>query len=166
MRRAHQLWSALVLAALLAGCGANTYGVREASYVAPAAPGPDETLVYVFREDSSFGAARKFAIIDNDTVMAVLTPGTFSYFKVASGEHEIVALMAPSPIMHYRVTPAPGKTVYLLCRVGYASGMFIEPVDVQRARELMSQYQYTEIEAKGKKTKMNYRDYYDRLFSK
>jgi hypothetical protein len=166
MARARSLWALLVLATLLAGCGANPYGVRETNYVAPASPGPDETLVYVFREDSSFAAARKFAIIDNDTVMAVLTPGTFSHFRVPSSEHEIVAYMAPSPIMHYRVTPTPGKTVYLLCRVGYASGMFIEPIDAQRARELMSQYRYTEIEQKGEKAKMNYKEYYDRLYSK
>ncbi len=118
----------------------------------------------MFREDSSFGGARKFAIIDNDTVMAVLTPGTFSHFKVSNGEHEIVAYMAPSPIMHYRVTPAPGKTVFLLCRVGYTSGMFIEPLDAQRAHELMSSFKYTEIEVKGEKAKMDYRQYYDKLY--
>ncbi len=166
MLRSRQLWVLLALYAVLTGCGANQYGVRDASYAPPAAPGPDETLVYVFREDSSFGAARKFAIIDNDTVMAVLTPGTFSYFRVPSGEHEIVAYMAPSPIMHYRVSPAPGKTVYLLCRVGYASGMFMESIDAQRARELMSQFRYTEIDTQGEKAKMNYRDYYDRLYGK
>jgi hypothetical protein len=154
----------LFLTMLLAGCGANTYGVKEAGYVAPGAPGPDETLIYVFREDSSFGGARKFVIIDNDTVMAVLTPGTFSHFKAPSGEHEIVAYMAPSPIMHYRVTPAPGKTVFLLCRMGYASGMFIEPLNAQRAHELMSSYKYTEIEVKGEKAKMDYKQYYDNLY--
>jgi len=166
MLRALPQWALLALAAILAGCGANPYGVRETPYTAPAAHGPDQTLVYVFREDSSFGAARKFAIIDNDTVMAVLTPGTFSYFLVPSGEHEIVAYMAPSPIMHYRVTPAPGKTIYLLCRVGYASGMFIESIDAQRARELMSRFKYTEIESKGLKAKMNYKEHYDRLYGK
>lgn len=158
------LWPWLLLTVLLAGCGANTYGVREAAYAPPAPPEPNETLIYVFRENSSFGGARKFAIIDNDTVMAVLTPGTFSHFKVPSGEHEIVAYMSPRPVMHYRVTPSPGKTVFLLCRMGYASGTFIEPVDAQRAREFMSQYRYTEIELKGEKAKMNYREYYDKLY--
>jgi hypothetical protein len=157
-------WPWLLLTVLLAGCGANPYGVRDAAYAPPAPPGPNETLIYVFREDSSFGGARKFAVIDNDTVMAVLTPGTFSHFTVPSGEHEIVAYMSPSPIMHYRVTPAPGKTVYLLCRMGYASGMFIEPIDAERARELMSQYRYTEIEVRGEKAKMDYREYYDKLY--
>jgi len=158
------LLALLGLTGSLVGCGANTYGVREAGYVVPAPPGPGETLVYVFREDSSFGAARKFAIIDNDTVTAVLTPGTFSYFKVPSGEHEIVAYMAPTPLMHYRVTPAPGETIYLFCKMGYASGTFIEKIDVNRAGDLISKYRYTEIDVKGEKAKMNYKDYYDRLY--
>lgn len=54
---------------LLAGCGGDTYLVREAPYIAPSPPAPDETLICVFRENSSFGAARKFAIINNDTVI-------------------------------------------------------------------------------------------------
>lgn len=164
MGRALRLWALLYLTILLTGCGANTYGVKEVGYTAPAEPGPGETLIYVFREDSSFGAARKFTIIDNDTVMAVLAPGTFSHFKVPSGEHEIVVYMVPSPIMHYRVTPAPGKTVFLLCRMGYTTGMFIEPIDAQRARELMSQQKYMEIEIKGEKAKMDYKQYYDKLY--
>lgn len=154
----------LLFVALLPACGGGTYGVRETNYVPPAPPGQDETLIYVFRENTGYGAARKFAIIDNDTVMAVLTAGTFSYFKVPSGQHEIVAYAAPSPLMHYRVTPAPGKTVYLYCRVGYASGMFMETIDAERARSLMQEFKYTEIEVKGEKAKMDYRQYYDNLY--
>jgi hypothetical protein len=155
---------ALVVLAFLPGCGGDTYRVRETNYVAPPTPGTDETLIYVFREDTSYGAARKFAIIDNDTVMAVLTAGTFSYFKVPSGQHEIVAYASPSPLMHYRVTPAPGKTVYLYCRMGYTSGMYMEPIDAERARALMSEFKYTEIEIKGEKAKMDYKAYYDNLY--
>lgn len=166
MLRSRHRWLLLVLTvgALLGGCGGNTYMMKEVPYVAPSPPGPNETLIYVFREDSSFGGARKFAIIDNDTVVAVLTPGSFNAFKVPSGEHEIVAYVAPSPIMHHRVTPAPGRTIYLLCKMGYASGMFIEPLDTDRARQLIAQFKYTEIETKGEKAKMDYKAYYDRLY--
>jgi len=153
----------LLFGALLAGCGANSYMVKEVPYAAPSPPGPNQTLVYVFREDSFQGGGRKFAIVDNDTVMAVLTPGTFSYFVVPSGEHEIVALMTPTPIMHYRVTAAPGKTVYLFCKMGYASGTFIEPIDESQAKSLLGQYRYTEIGVKGEKVK-DFRAYYDKLY--
>lgn len=154
----------LAVGLLLAGCGANTYQMKELAYVAPETPGPNETLIYVFRENSGFGGARKFAIIDNDTIVAVLTPGTFSHFTVPSGEHEIVAYLAPSPMMHYRVMPAAGKTVYLFCKMGYTSGMYIEVIDETKAKALLAQYQYTEIGVKGEKAKMNYKDYYDNLF--
>ena len=72
--------------------------------------------------------------------------------------------MAPSPIMHYRVTPAPGKTVYLYCKIGYASGMFMEALDENSAKQLMSKFKYTEIGVKGEKAKMNYKEYYDKLY--
>jgi hypothetical protein len=75
-----------------------------------------------------------------------------------------VAYASPSPLMHYRVTPAPGKTVYLYCRMGYTSGMYMEPIDAERARALMSEFKYTEIEIKGEKAKMDYKAYYDNLY--
>jgi hypothetical protein len=154
----------LALGALLGGCAVNLYMMKEAPYAVPRPPGPNETLIYVFREDSGFGAARKLAIIDNDTVVAVLTPGTFSYFAVPSGEHEIVGYISPSPVMHYRVRPARGQTVYLFCRIGYASGMFMEVMDEARAKPLTAQYKYTEIEVKGAKAKMDYKAYYEKLY--
>jgi hypothetical protein len=149
---------------LLSGCGGNTFLMKESTYVEPSAPNPDEMLIYVFREDSSFGAARKFAIIADDTITAVLTPGTFSYFKAPAGEYEIVAYISPSPIMHYRALAAPGKTIYLYCKMGYASGTYIEVIDEKRAKQLMGQFKFTEIELKGQKAKMNYKTYYNNLY--
>lgn len=142
----------------------NKYGVKVVPYVEPQPPGPDETLIYVVREKSNFGAAQKLAIIDNDTVVGVLTPGTFTYFKVPTGQHEIVGYFSPSPMVHYRVVPSPGKTVYLQVKVGYTTGLFMTPIEEQEARALMAAYKFTDIEIKGQKAKMNYKDYYDRLF--
>ena len=138
--------------------------MREAPFAAPTPPGPGQTLIYVLREDSAFGAARKLAIIDNDTVMAVLTPGSFSYFTVPTGEHEIVGYLSPSPVMHYRVMLAHGSTVYLLCRMGYASGMFMEVMDEATAQPLLARFTYTEIGIKNAKAKMDYKAYYDNLY--
>jgi len=152
------------LLTLLGGCAGNTFLMKEVPYVAPKAPAPDETLIYVFREDSALGAARQLEIIDNDTVVAVLTTATFSHFTVPSGEHEIVGYISPSPVVHYRVTPAPGKTVYLFCRMGYTSGVFMEALDEARAKPFLSQFKYTEIAAKGAKAKMDYKAYYDKLY--
>jgi cellobiose-specific phosphotransferase system component IIB len=66
--------------------------------------------------------------------------------------------------MHYRVTHAPGKTVYLLCRIGYTSGLFMEAIDEAQARPLLSKFKYTQIEVKGAKAKMDYKAYYDKLY--
>lgn len=164
MRRYLAIWVLWLVLGVLAGCGANTYQVKIAPFTPPSPPAAGETLIYVLRENTAYGSANKFAIVDNDTVMAVLLPGTFSCFKVPSGEHEIVAYVKPSPLMHYRVIPAPGKTVYLLCRIGYTTGMFIEALDEARAQALLAEYRYTEIEVKGKKLAMNYKDYYDKLY--
>jgi hypothetical protein len=164
-RKSLGVWIAgAALAALLAACGGDTFLVKEVPYAAPKPPGDGETQIYVFREVSDFASGRKLAIIDNDTVVAVLTPGTFSHFTVPSGEHEIVGYFSPSPVMHYRVMPAPGKIVYLFCRVGYTTGMFMEVMDEAKARSLMLQFKYTEIEVKGAKANMDYKAYYDRLY--
>jgi hypothetical protein len=148
---------------VFSGCSANTYGVRKVEFSDPQAPGQDETSIFVFRENSAFGAARKFAIVCNDTVMGVLNAGTFCHFNVKSAENEIVAYMT-GPIMHYRVQDHPGQTLYLYCKMGYASGMFIKEISEGKAKKFMNEFKYTEIDVKGKKTKINYKDYYDKLF--
>lgn len=153
---------ALALVAAPAVPAANKYEVREVPYTEPAAPGPDETLIYVFRE--SDGALQKFAIIDNDTVVGVLTSGTFTYFVVPSGQHEIVAYVSPTPLMHYRVVPAPGKTVYLTCTLGYLKGVFMKTIDEATAKQRIAASKFTEIAKKGEKAKMDYRAYYDNLY--
>ena len=142
----------------------DKYKVKEVPHVEPQAPGPDETLIYVFREKTGFAGMRKFAIIDNDTVLGVLTPGTFTWFKVPSSQHEIVGYVSPSPMVHYRVLPSPGKTVYLLIKVGYTTGLFMTPIEEAEAKVLIAQFKQTDIEIKGQKAKMNYKDYYDKLF--
>jgi hypothetical protein len=83
---------------------------------------------------------------------------------VPAGEYEIVAYISPSPIMHYRALAAPGKTIYLYCKMGYASGTYIEVIDEKRAKQLMGQFKFTEIELKGQKAKMNYKTYYNNLY--
>ncbi len=149
---------------LISGCATYNDNVKQIPFMEPTSPNSDETSIYVFRENSFFAGARKFGIIGNDTVMCVLTPGTFCNFKVKSGENEIVAYMSPSPLMHYRFQSRPGKTAYLFCKVGYTTGMFIEEIDEHKARELIKQFTYTEIEVKNQKTKMNYKTYYDNLY--
>lgn len=154
----------LVLGSLIGGCSANPFRVKVLPYSESTSPDKDETLIYVFRENSGFGGARKFAIICNDTIMDVLFPGTFSHFIVKSGENEIVAYMSPSPIMHYRVQSRPGQTVYLFCKMGYTTGIFIEEIDEQKANELMKKFKYTDIEIKNQKHRMNYKTFYDNLY--
>jgi hypothetical protein len=147
----------------IGGCSGNTYNMRIVTYYPPTPPAADESLIYVFREDSSFGGMRRFAIIANDTAVASLTPGTFSQFKVKSGENEIVAYMT-GPLMHYRVTPKPGGTVYLFCRMGYVEGMFMEEIDENTAKGLMASFKYAEIDLQGRKVPINYKDFYDNMY--
>jgi hypothetical protein len=157
----------VALCALGFGPGAQAgdkYKVKEVKYVEPEPPTADETLVFVFREKTSFAAAQKFAIIDNDTVVGVLTPGTFMHFRAPVGQHEVVGYVSPMPMVHYRVLPSPGKTVYLLIKVGYTTGLFMEEIDEAQAKALIATDKATDIELKGEKAKMNYKDYYDKLY--
>jgi hypothetical protein len=85
-------------------------------------PNSGETLIYVFREYSSFASVHKFTIIYKDTVMGVLEPGTVCNFKVGNGEDEIVSYMSPSCLVHYRIQSRPGMTAFLFCKFGYAAG--------------------------------------------
>lgn len=158
------LFTACALGVGLSAHAGDTFKVKEVPYVEPTAPGPDETLIYVFREKSGFGAMRKFAIIDNDTVVGVLNVGTFMYFKVPSEQHELVGYVSPSPLVHYRVMPSPGKTIYLLIKVGYTTGLFMVPIDEELAKASIAEFKQTDIEIKGVKAKMNYKDYYDKLY--
>jgi len=153
----------MVAAIMICGCSANTYHAKIVPYFTPEPPAADETSIFIFRENSAMGSARKFAIIDNDMVMDVLNPGKFSHFTVKSGEHEIVAYVA-GPLMHYRVVNRPGETVYLYCKMGYTTGMFIEEIDRGTAEEMMGRFEYMDIEVVGKKTKINYKDFYDNLY--
>jgi len=91
-------------------------------------------------------------------VVAVLTRGTFSHFTVPSGEHEIIGQyytgLIPEPVtMHFRIGPEPGKTIYLFCSMGgsrtFSTKRAIELVDDKRAKQLMSEFTYTEIEVRG-----------------
>lgn len=164
MRATRGLLALAALSMALVASAGDTYKVREVAYVQPPPPGADQTLIYVIREKSSFASMNKFAVIDNDTVVGVLKPGTFMHFTAPSGEHEIVGYVSPSPIVHYRVMPSPGQTVYLYIKAGYTSGLFMIPIPEAEAKALMSGFKCTDIEIKGKKAKMDYRAYYDKLF--
>lgn len=167
--RRPERWLRAVLALLavgwLAGCANNPYQYREAPFVAPTAPGPNQTLVYVFRENSFIGGGRKFAIVADDTVMAVLTPGTYGYFTLPSEQHQIVALVSRSPMMNFPLDKRPGSTVYLYGRVGYTSGIFMEEIQEAQARQLMSEFRYTVIDNPGQKAHRDFRVYYKELYA-
>ncbi len=162
--RGWHLSIAIVAITLLSGCSGNTFGVKEMAYSAPPEVQDDQVLIYVFREDSAFGGARKFSIINNDTIVGVLTPGTFTYFTADSGENEVVAYISPSPLTHLRVSGRGGNTVYMFCHMGYTSGIYMEEIDEAQAKSLMDDFKYTEIEVKGAKAKMNYKDHYESLY--
>jgi cellobiose-specific phosphotransferase system component IIB len=66
--------------------------------------------------------------------------------------------------MHYRVQERPGENVYLFCKMGYTTGMFIEEIDKVTAENLMDKFKFMEISVNDNKTKINYKDYYDKLY--
>jgi hypothetical protein len=154
---------ALVAISVLSGCG-NTFGVKEVDYVAPAKTGEGKITIFVFRENSAFGGARKFSIINNDEIVGVLTPGTYTHYTVDSGENEVVAYMSPSPLTHLRVSGGSGETVYLFCHMGYSSGIYMEEIDLEQAQSLMKEFKYTQITVEGAKAKMDYKHYYNSLY--
>jgi hypothetical protein len=164
VKRHRGLLALLALGVALTAHAGNTYDMKVVPFAQPTPPAADETLVYVIREKSGFGGMQKFAVIDNDTVVGVLVPGSFTWFKMPSGEHEIVGYVSPSPLVHHRLMPAPGQTVYLYIKVGYTTGLFMSPLPEAEAKALMAEYKFTEIGIKGKKAKMDYKAYYDKLF--
>ncbi|MCU7809643.1 MAG: hypothetical protein KZQ77_00195 [Candidatus Thiodiazotropha sp. (ex Notomyrtea botanica)] len=154
---------ALPLVLIFAGCG-NTYGVKEAPYSDPLTVPDKDVRIYVFRENSAFGGARKFSIINNDTIVGVVNPGTFTHYTVESGENEVVAYMSPGPLTHLRVNGRAGETVFIFCHMGYASGIYMEEIDEITARSYMKDFKYTEIDIKNAKAKMDYKQYYNNLY--
>jgi len=42
--------------------------------------------------------------------------------------------------------------------------MFVEPIEEAQAKTVLAADKQTDIELKGEKAKMNYKDYYDKLF--
>ncbi|CAG36020.1 hypothetical protein [Desulfotalea psychrophila] len=153
----------LLMIVFLGGCSANTYHAKITDFTVPKAPSKLETSIFVLREDNFYGSARKFAIICNDTVVGVLNSGTFCQFTVKSGENEIVAYMG-GPLMHYRVQGSPGESVYLYCRMGLSTGIFMEQIDQGVADYLISKFKYMDIGLRGRKTDVNYKEYYDNLY--
>jgi hypothetical protein len=69
----------------------------------------------------------------------------------------------PDPLMHHRVSPRHGNVVYVLCKIGYRPGMFMEILDAPRARELMAKFKYTQITAPVK-AKKDYKTFYENLY--
>lgn len=63
--------------------------------------------------------------------------------------------------MHYRVTSAPGKTIYLMCDEGFTSGASLIPIAEDAAKALMARLAYTEIGKKGEKANMDYKAYHE-----
>jgi len=65
--------------------------------------------------------------------------------------------------MHQRVTSRSAAVVYLHCRLGYTSGIFMEVLDEAQAVPLLAKFKHTQIE-KPVKAKMDYKAYYERLY--
>jgi hypothetical protein len=74
-----------------------------------------------------------------------------------------VGYVPPDPLMHHHVSPWHGNVVYVLCKIGYTSGMFMEILDAPRARELMAKFKYTQITAPVK-AKKDYKAFYENLY--
>jgi hypothetical protein len=68
------------------------------------------------------------------------------------------------PIMHYRVQEHPGGNVYLFCKMGYTTDMFIEEIDKVTAENFMDKFKFMDMAVKNKKAKINYKNYYDKLY--
>lgn len=147
------------------GCtNTNTFDVRAAEYIQPAPPKSDQVRIYVFRENSSFGKRRKLSVINNDEVVGVLYSGSYTHYTSVDRENEVVIYMSPSPLNHFRVRENFGENVYLFFKMGYTSGIYLEEISKEKAKELMKSFKYTEIGIKGKKAKMDYKQYYNNLY--
>ena len=96
--------------------------------------------------------------------LAFLKPGNFMHFTVPSAQHEIVGYVSPMRSCTTGSCLRRARRSTFLSGSAIPPGMFMELIDEAQARTMMATFQMTDIEVKGKKAKMNYKDYYDKLY--
>jgi len=162
----------LIFLITTSGCGLSTIHLYsdESKFIQPAAPAPDETLLYLFREDTIVGGALGLTYVADDTVIGALSFGTFTYVKLpASKPYEIVAIWHEKfdePRHHYRLNPSPGETVYIMFNKTLGErGEGLSTIDSEVAKQFMKEFKFRKLRIKNEKIGISYNKYFDTLIT-
>lgn len=104
-----------------------------------AAPGPDETLIYVIRKKAMAGAMMSAAVGCNGQLVATLKSGTYCAIRNMAGPITINIIAGPTdiPLNQLSVDNRGGETVYLLLE--FSSGNFYE-ISESEAAAFLNKY--------------------------
>jgi len=143
----------------------------EVKYSLPSPPSANETLLYLFREDTIVGGAIGLTFVADDTVVATLSHGTFSYVNLpADKPYEIVAVMNENfadPKYHFRLDPEPGGNAYVMWSNALGlRGFGVSAIDEGYAEKIIKEYGYRKLKIKGEKIGVSYNEYFDKLVTK
>lgn len=142
--------SSILASMMLVGCGAITQPNLDLvnEYKQPVKVNPDEKLVYVIRESSSYGGARGLWIAHNENVIADLGSGDYTYFKVPVGTNTINAVQATSGSGYVAVDDQNNDPVFMKFLYGKGE-MILLPKDL--GITYVMQYDYVQPLLKKRK---------------
>lgn len=158
----------------ISGCSLSTVHrySKETQYQQPSPPKPDETLLYLFRENTIVGGALGLTFVADDTVVAALEFGSYTYVKLpATKPYELVAVWHEKfdqPKYHFRITPSPGETLYLMFNKTLGSrGEGLNLIDKETAETFIKtkEYDYRKLNVQGEKIGVSYNEYFDKLIA-
>lgn len=98
----------------MSGCGSLSVDNNSVkSYKKPVVVSNDETLVYIIRESSFVGSARGLWVAHNKDVVADLSSGDYTYFKVKKGINTINLVQGKIGSHYYAIDEVSPEPIFL-----------------------------------------------------
>ena len=150
------------------GCAGHQYKVKTVKYVKQPPIGENETRVFVFRISNLTGAANRFAIVNNDTIVGTVGSGDFMSF-IAKENKNVVAAVIPSTYVDsargfFFFEGRKSEEIYLQFKLAMLEDFYMEEISKEKAHMLMAKYDYQELQELPKpKWHINLLDFYERL---
>ena len=143
-------WSLVLIISIFCGCGGlPKASVSQIEQFRPVVtPGPNETLIYLFRQSTMVGAAMTVSAGYNEKLLAKLSSGSYCYFLTPADLVTVHILQANMPVAYCRVDNRPNETVYLYYE--YTKGKLYE-VPKENAIAMISKFKKKDHIAEYKK---------------